>query len=338
MSEAIFPLLGSLVVFGLVLPASAVIVKLVFVALRRVETAGGLHASSGLRYVLLVASSAVPLAWFLSASLQQLGTGAAAEVCDALHTPGAFCPESLLFAVALSLLIALRGVPRLASTRRSGGDDRTDLAREARRRIDRAIVSASMLGPLAGRIIVREDAAEPMATLGIVLPRVIVRPSLVARLDDEELTAALLHEGEHVRGYDPVRYLVAWWALAVNPVGHWVLGDELSRWILLRETHCDREAVLHGGSPAALAQALVRAARASVRPAAGLCTGPPTALELRVGLLLAYAERAPERCCRSPALRLAMLAVGAALLLPHGTGTRVLDILHWATERAFPWR
>lgn len=338
MSEAIFPLLGSLVVFGLVLPASAVIVKLVFVALRRVETAGGLHASSGLRYVLLVASSAVPLAWFLSASLQQVVTGDAAEVCAALHAPGACCPESVLFAVVLSVLVALRGLPRLASTGRFSGDDPSESAREARRRIDRLIVFASMLGPLAGRIILREDAAEPMATVGVVMPRVIVRPSLVARLDEEELTAALLHEAEHVRGYDPVRYLVAWWALAVNPVGHWVLGDELSRWILLRETHCDREAVLHGGSPPALAQALVRAARASMRPVAGLCTGMPTALELRVGLLLAYAERAPERCCRSPALRLAMLAVGAALLLPHGTGTRVLDILHWATERAFPWR
>lgn len=338
MSEAAFPLLGSLFVFAIVLPAFALVVKVVFLELRRVESARPLHSRTGIRYALLVGSSAVPLAWFLSASLHQAESGTGAEVCAVLHAPGAFCPEAVLFAAALALLAGVRGLPRLLRGQLVWSDDATVTARAARARVDRLLSTSAALRRLRARTYLREGALAPMATVGLLVPRIVVRPSLVEQLDDAALAAALLHEAEHVRGWDPFRYFVVWWALAINPVGHWLLGDELSRWILSRETHCDREAVLHGGSAPALAHALVRAARADALSTAGLCTDGPTALELRIGLLLAYAERAPERCCRSPALRLALVAVGAAVLLPLGTGTYVLDALHLVAEHALLWR
>jgi Zn-dependent protease with chaperone function len=43
---------------------------------------------------------------------------------------------------------------------------------------------------------------------GLVRPRIAVTAGLVDRLDDEELTAVLIHERHHLRRRDPLRYLV----------------------------------------------------------------------------------------------------------------------------------
>ncbi len=64
--------------------------------------------------------------------------------------------------------------------------------------------------------------------------------------------------------------------------------------------------------------------------------GPPdgATLELRVGLLLAYAERAPRQCCREPSLRLSLLPLVAAFVLAHAGSTAALDAVHVASEAA----
>jgi Zn-dependent protease with chaperone function len=52
-------------------------------------------------------------------------------------------------------------------------------------------------------------APEPMACCyGLLRPRIAITAGLVERLDDTELAAVLLHEGEHLRRRDPLRYLV----------------------------------------------------------------------------------------------------------------------------------
>jgi Zn-dependent protease with chaperone function len=52
-------------------------------------------------------------------------------------------------------------------------------------------------------------AAEPMACCyGLLQPRIALTAGLVERLDDTELAAVLLHEGEHLRRRDPLRYLL----------------------------------------------------------------------------------------------------------------------------------
>jgi beta-lactamase regulating signal transducer with metallopeptidase domain len=212
-------------------------------------------------------------------------------------------------------------------------------ARRTAARLAALVVGREALAPLRDRVYVRDDASAPIATVGIVAPRVVVRRSFADALDDDALAGALHHELEHVRDRDPFRYFVVWWALALNPLGRRWLDKELSAWLLAREAHCDREAVLGGAAASALAQALVTAARpqpvaalARVQPALGATDA--SSLRLRVELLLAYADRAPHRCCRQPVLRFALATLLLAVLLPHSVGTQALDVLHIASEQA----
>lgn len=335
MKEGVFPLVGPLFVFAVVLPLAALVARVLLEAFERFGRAGGLHANQGLRYVLLVASSGAPLLWFVSASLHQAETGLSAPVCIATHAHEALCPEAALFALALVVCAALFAAPRLLREQLAATTATSSSARRTQSRLEALVLARPALALLRDRIAVRDDVAVPIATVGIVSPRVLVATSFAEALDDDALAGALHHELEHVGGRDPLRYFVAWWALAVNPFGRFLLDRELSRWLLAREVHCDREAVIDGAGAPALAHALVTAARPSVAallPELGSADG--AALKLRVGLLLAYAEHAPHRCCRQPALRFALLALLFSLMLPHASGTHALDAVHIASEHA----
>jgi beta-lactamase regulating signal transducer with metallopeptidase domain len=332
--EAVFPLVGPLFVFAIALPVAAAIVRLVLEAIERLGRTRGLHAHQGLRYVLLVASSGVPLVWFISASLHQAETGESAPVCIATHAHEALCPEAALFALALVAIAALFAAPRLLREQLASAASTSPAARRAAVRIAAVIATRPALRDLRRRVSVNDEAAVPIATVGILSPRVVVRVAFASALDDDALAGALHHELEHVRGRDPLRYFIAWWALAVNPFGRWLLERELSRWLLAREVHCDREAVLDGAGAPALAHALVTAARPfGAHTRAALGAADPATLKLRVELLLAYADRAPHRCCRQPALRFALAALLFAVVLPHGGGTHALDAVHVASEQ-----
>lgn len=332
MTEVVFPLLGPLIVFGLALPFFALVVKLLLLAVRRRE---GLHFHLRLRYVLLVAASGVPLVWLISAGLHQAETGRIVEVCIAPHGPDALCLEAIYFAVALVSLSALLAFPRLIWEQVLLRGSPTESARRVSERLTRLVHESPQLYPLLGRCVVRDSLRHTIVTVGVVSPRVVIRTSFAQELDDEALIAVLCHELEHVVGHDPLRYFVAWWALAINPVGRWILNGELARWVLAREIHCDREAVLAGASAPALAHSLVRGSRAtSGRPLPALGTGNLAALRLRVNLLLAYADSPPVRCCRGPALRVVVGLLILVSALPHSAGTGLLDVLHVVSEHA----
>ena len=153
------------------------------------------------------------------------------------------------------------------------------------------------------------------------------------------LGSALAHEAEHVRALDPFRYLILQLSLAVNPCGRFLLEPHAARWRAALESHCDREAVVRGAAPLALADAIVRAARpgapeAALQQAVGLGARDTAVLQLRVGMLLAFAERAPHRCPSHglPAFPMAFTLLIVAMLLPHQTGTAALDVLHTGAE------
>ncbi|MCS6800098.1 MAG: hypothetical protein NZ898_16530, partial [Myxococcota bacterium] len=76
MTALALPLLGTVMVFGVLLPVSALLARLVLHALDRLAPRWP-PALPGLRYVLLVGSSTFPIAWLLGACLQQAvaGTG-----------------------------------------------------------------------------------------------------------------------------------------------------------------------------------------------------------------------------------------------------------------------
>ena len=334
MSEAIFPLLGPLLVFAFVLPLSALCAKVLLRLFARIDA--GRHSLASVRYALLVGSSAVPLAWFVSASLHQTESGESAAVCSAVHAPEAFCAEAAYFSLGLCALALAFALPRLLREQFMQRASESDRARDLERRLARLLAENAGLCALRGRVIASDSSWAPIATVGILSPRVVVKTAFAAALDDEALASALFHELEHVEHRDPLRYFVAWWALAVNPLGRFQLRGEHARWQLERETACDREAVAGGASAAALAQALLTAARAGGSSAFQAALGSPEleAVKLRLELLLAHADRRPRRCPRDPAARLLFASLLCAVALPHGAGTQPLDAIHIASERA----
>jgi len=331
-TEVMFPLLGPLLVFGLALPCLALVTKVVLLCVRRRES---LHLRLRLRYILIVASSGIPIVWLISAGLHQAESGRILEVCVAPHGPDALCVEAIYFALALVGFAALLALPRLIWEQVLLRGSTSEAASRTSERIARLIRGNPRLRPLEGCCVVRDALRHTILTVGCISPRLVIRTSFAQELDDESLTAVLHHELEHVLGRDPLRYFVAWWALAINPVGRWILNGELARWVLAREIHCDREAVLAGASAPALAHSLVRGSRPDSRgPVSALGVGNVAALRLRVGLLLAYSEQRPIHCCRGPALRVALALLLLVSVLPHSIGTGLLDLLHIASERA----
>lgn len=334
MSEAIFPMLGPLLIVLVVLPLSALITKAALIGLRRWHKHSDLHALCGMRFALLVGSSALPLAWFISASLHQAESGLSAEVCAALHAPETFCAEAAYFALGLILIIGLSATPRLLRER-VALQGATDLGAVAMLARVRAIVDKrDALSGLRGRVVISNAGASPIVTLGIFYPRVVLRTDFAAALDDESLAGALHHELEHVGRRDPLRYFLVWWAMAINPLGRVLLRNELERWVLGREMQCDRGAVVRGASPTALAHALICAARPCSALTPGLGTMELAAIKLRVELLLSYADTRPTALLPGPSLRIVALAVLLAVALPHGTGTEPLDTVHQISESA----
>jgi beta-lactamase regulating signal transducer with metallopeptidase domain len=335
MNEAAFPLLGPLIVFAVVLPLSAVAAKVFLWLLAKVDRTSGLHSHQGIRYATLVASSAVPLAWFISASLHQAEDGRSELVCTAEHAPEAFCAEAAYFSLALCALGVAFALPRLLREQLVARAADTDSGRALLARVQLVAERDVALSPLHGHLVVSDVAPSPIATVGIFSPRVVVKTAFAAALDDEALAGALHHELEHFRARDPLRYFIASWARAVNPLGRWLLRGEHARWLLGREAHCDREAVHSGASAVALAHALLIAARpghGSFSPALG--SGHIEGVKLRLGLLLAYADKRPGHCKHGPALRTVMVVLALVFALPHGGETEPLDTIHRVSERA----
>jgi len=89
---------------------------------------------------------------------------------------------------------------------------------------------------------------------GVVHPRVLVTSGLLARLDEDELRAAVMHELEHARARGPLKVALA--HVATRTL-FWLpaLGDLLDRFVLLSELSADRAAI-RATSRSALAGAL----------------------------------------------------------------------------------
>lgn len=341
MSEAIFPLFGTILVVLLVLPTCALVAKLGLLVLERGRGEDALHGLD-LRYLLLTGSSLLPLAWFLSAAVHQVEGDGSVLACLLDHGGTQSCWEPGFFALSLALASFALSL-RLWRRQQPVGVSRSAVSAALGERVARLLNDAHELRDLRGRVLVTEDAGFALGTQGLFRPCVLVGAAFAGSLEDEALRAALGHEQEHVRARDPLRYFVLEVALGLNPLGRAFLDSHARSWRATREARCDRDAVLSGAAPLPLAHAIVRAARpaASVQGAA-LGDGETAVLKLRVGLLLAFAERAPLRSLQSSpaALPAGCVLLLIALILPHQTGTAALDVLHAGAEHAltFVWR
>jgi hypothetical protein len=334
-SELAFPLLGAIIVVMIILPVCGVMTKLALVVLERQAGVGPLQGLTA-RFLLLAGSGVLPLAWFLSAGLHQAETGRSALACLFVHGATALCFESSFFAAALGAVVVSRSVGLVKS---SVGARATQNAPDGlAARLDRIIDGHSMLRSLRGRLGISDAEDFSIGTHGLLRPRVLVGSAFAARLTDDMLASALAHEIAHARSWDPLRYLMVELSLAVNPFGRFLLEPHARRWYVAREAHCDREAVIQGCRPLALAEAIVRAARPSTAAAVPLGAPDMGVLRLRVGMLMAFAERKPSQPGHgASALPTAFALLVIVLLLPHQTGTGVLDALHRGVEHALTY-
>lgn len=332
MNEAAFPILGAAFVFAVVLPLSAIIARLTLSLLER-RVGGSLHGLNA-RFIVLVGSSMVPLAWFLSAGLHQVEEGNSGVACLSAHVLSKPCLEPGLFAAMLALVLAACWIkPLRALTTHSASNSPSALA--LRSRLGRLIEERSELKWLSRRIRVTDEMGFALATGGLFKPTIVIGTTFASKLDDASLLAAVGHEAEHVRSRDPLRYLLVRLALSANPLGGWLLAAHAARWLRSREAHCDREAVIQGAAPLSLAEAIVQAARPTAELVA-LGAPDATILKFRIGLLCAFAEVPPVRCCQRglPAFATTLSLLVLPLLLPHQVGAAALDVLHTRAEQS----
>jgi beta-lactamase regulating signal transducer with metallopeptidase domain len=149
----------------------------------------------------------------------------------------------------------------------------------------------------------------PLATVGLLRPRVVVAEDVRGTLDPAALGAALAHERVHVRHRDPLRIWLAQIATDLQWPSPWA-RRRFERWLGALELARDDEARLDGVSGEDLAAAVVAVARMPRRaPGAALAglTGAETSLASRVHRLLEPVL--PDRGRPSIVLPLVVLAV-----------------------------
>jgi beta-lactamase regulating signal transducer with metallopeptidase domain len=334
MTELAFPLLGTLVVFLVAVPAMTLVSKAILVHRRKRARRLPCFGSNAI-WLLMIAPVIAPVVWFISAALHQSEPGGAAAACLNEHLGGEACQDALALALGLTLLVVYIVARRThIEIVRRGVAPKTyaDLS-ETTQRLARLCAAHPRLRNL--RVSVNAHLPQAICTFGLLRPRIEVSTKLLGALDDDALTAALLHEAAHVRAFDPLRYFILSVCQSLNPLAR-MLGTEWQGWRLAREAACDEEAVRRGGEPLSLAEAILTAARYTSGPmpcsAASLGDGGVGSIQLRVELLLGYAEGGQARIrTEVPLLGLAtVLAVVAAL--PHVLGSGPLDSIHLGIE------
>ncbi len=326
-----FPVLGGLIVYGLVVPAASLL-ALGVLRWRRRSDAG--VEGDALGWWLLLAPVAWPVLWALSAVLHLQEGNTAWSGC--LYDRAGRCPDVLGFGVVL--LLPWFGGVLFTLGRRAFEGGRPVQAPDLKRRLFWLRGRIPALRGVRVRWVAR--GGHPAAVRGLFPPRIELEADFARSLDDEVLAAVLLHEVEHARCLDVLRMAMAEASLRLNPLRRW-LAPELSRWRVAREIACDEAACRRGASPAALAEGIVRALRYGgwrARPEAAL-TGPGAeVVRLRVALLLAM-EEGFAGCGVGRSTSAPMASMGSslllALLMPHLAGTGLLDGLHLFVERAF---
>lgn len=336
MSELLFPLVGPLFVFLVVVPLLSLAAYLVLKTAPRSEQTLDAHTHPR-RLLLIMAPTLGPIIWLLSAVAHQSEDGAALATCVVDPIADTFCLDTWLFAAVLLT------VPLAAAVRGSRGSAATPCASRPvspshpmARRVRALCERQPQLQRWMQRVHVLPRSPVPACTRGLFRPRVELDARWAAGLTDAELLAVLLHEHEHAQALDPLRNLLGQVALAINPLGG-LLARELACYHFAREAACDRRAVQRGADPLALARGIVGAAnpQQQVRQG-GVALGGQglDEVRVRVQLLLDYAGCSPGEEVRDTSTPVVALCGTLAAAWPHLLGTAPLDTLHRTIEQA----
>ncbi len=201
------------------------------------------------------------------------------------------------------------------------------MARSAFRqgRLVRALRRASRPAELAGTEVRLGALGDAAFVAGIRHPAIYCDERLLELLTPRQLDAVLLHERAHQRASDPARLaLLALVAPVVRriPSGRQWLVSTIARY----EIEADRYALDHGASRADLAAALLVIPSLSRTQVAGF----PTAVDLRLQVLLGEREGVPTACLVACGGRLLIGAVvGAAVCtwVLHGSVAHTLALI-----------
>lgn len=330
MNELVFLVAGLVLLFGLGVPVLTLASKAALVWRRR-RAQNITDFGSTPNYLLIVGPVLLPVLWVASAGLHQSEAAWFATGSGARHLAGQVCWNALVLGVLGALVMAvvlLRRRAVLARGRSAGGPAQRRLVE----RVAQVCDGHRILARLRRRVVVVDRDGDQACTTGLIKPVIEMSSDLVDNLDERALQGALLHEAEHVRGLDPLRYLVASVSLSLNPLG-WLLAGEFQRWRWAREARCDRGAVSRGASALSLAEALVIAARRGATTPIGR---PALAhrsdgrfLRLRIMLLLGYATtRVTLKSRLLPVLTGALTIVLLTAWLPHALAAWPVDGLH----------
>ncbi|MDX2054014.1 MAG: hypothetical protein SFV15_16555 [Polyangiaceae bacterium] len=331
MNEAAFPLLGTLFVFLVVLPMSALVARFLLDLMDRAPRTAGVLRALNARYFLLVGSSLLPLAW-LFLSLLRNGASDALLVCLFDHD-APVCSEPGVFAGLLAVGVLAAAWGRLPQTRKCQAAPIA--ATQLMRRISRLVDDTPALRTLNNKLILTDEPGFAVGVQGLFRHKVFIGRAYAGRLSNAALAGALAHEQEHVKAKDPLRYWLLRVALAVNPIGRHLLTAQCKRWLAAREAECDREAVLRGVRPLELAEAILVASRPFPIPTVALGASDIGILKFRVEMLLAFAEQAPSRSgWRGSSVLLCGLMLATLLLIPQMLGIGALDWFHVTVEQA----
>lgn len=329
MDELVFPLAAVIATFFVLIPLLTIVSRAVL-AIRRRRGPSWASFGSEVTFAWLVAPTLLPVLWLTSSALHQTEPGRTAQSCFFDHVEATTCVDTLLLLGFLIVGMVATVGSRLWREWPRVMLRRLDDEHALRRRVSEVVAGDVHLRSL--RIIVVRDSANPICTLGLLRPVVVIDACFVREADAKMLRAALLHEHAHIVGRDTLRSFVARLCLMANPAGA-LLGPDFERWRNAREAGCDGEAVHRGGDALALAESLVHAARfrcGGLSPhSAALCGHGGATLKLRLTLLL-NGPPAPTRT-----LGHLVLAVGAwaAVIAPHVGSSGLLEYFHFEVER-----
>ncbi|MFN3200009.1 MAG: M56 family metallopeptidase [Bradymonadia bacterium] len=329
MNDLFFPLTAVAATFLVLIPLLTLGSR-VALSLNRRRAANWASFGSEATFAWLVAPTLFPVLWLTSSVLHQSEPAHNSDSCFINHMEATICVDTLLLlgflVVGMTGMIAVRlwrEWPR-AKLQRLGCEH--DLVR---RIMDTAEQDAHLHSL---RIVVVRKSTEPIYTLGLLRPIVVVDACFIRDSDPEVLHAVLLHEHAHIAGLDTLRGFLARLCLAVNPTSA-LLSPDFERWRAAREAVCDSEAVHRGGEPLALAEGIVRAAKfrceGLLSHGVALCGHNGAALKLRLELLM-NGPPAPVRTIGH-----IVLAVGvfASLTTPHIDNLGLLEYFHFEVER-----
>lgn len=285
-------------------------------------------------FIALVLPGLLPLVWLASGLLHLEESGALTEACCSMLALSHASWQEWVFGAGATALVGVQMTSLWRRWSPSHGAHATTSIPAAQARVRQICLGHPKLAELADRVRVVDCGAHVCAAVGLTDQRIEIAASLVERLDDDALEAALLHELAHVSVWDPARNFALLLSQVINPFS-WLLARESSAWRFAREVVCDSYAVEMGAEPVSVADALLTAAKAvsnttqgACRQVAGafLCGSAVDALTARVNLLLN--TRSDEHVFHDsrkkvPAIGSAFLAMG--LILPHVLGAQVIS-------------